>query len=118
MRVLLEVSRFEAADAEALYAAARAVDWRAWLNADTTLSVSADVSDNQALHHSGFAALKVKDAVVDALRDAVGARPNVSPRDPATFGSALLVMIIVSLAACLVPARRAMHIDPVRALRN
>lgn len=43
---------------------------------------------------------------------------KVSPRDPATFGVALLVMIIVSLAACLVPARRAMHTDPVQALRN
>ena len=32
--------------------------------------------------HSGFAALKVKDAVVDALRDTLGARPDVDPDDP------------------------------------
>jgi len=82
MRVLLEVARFEAPDADALYAGTRAVDWGAWLNAGTTLSVSADVSDNLALHHSGFAALKVKDAIVDALRDTLGVRPNVNPRDP------------------------------------
>lgn len=43
---------------------------------------------------------------------------KVSPRDPATFASALLVMIIVSLVACLVPARRAIHTDPLQALRN
>jgi macrolide transport system ATP-binding/permease protein len=43
---------------------------------------------------------------------------KVSPRDPATFASALLVMIMVSLLACLVPAWRAMHTDPVQALRN
>jgi 23S rRNA G2445 N2-methylase RlmL len=82
MRVLLEVGRFSADDADGLYAGARAVDWRAWLTPRTTLAVSADVSDAPALRHSGFAALKVKDAVVDALRDALGARPDVNPRDP------------------------------------
>ena len=82
MRVLVEVGRFEAFDADGLYAGARAVDWGTWLTARTTLAVAADVSDAPELRHSGFAALKVKDAVVDALRDAVGARPNVNPRDP------------------------------------
>jgi 23S rRNA G2445 N2-methylase RlmL len=82
MRVLVELGRFPAATADELYAGARAIDWRPWLTERTTLAVAADVSDNPALHHSGFAALKVKDAVVDALRDAVGARPNVDPRDP------------------------------------
>lgn len=82
MRVLLEVSRFAADDADGLYAGARAVDWKAWMTTRTTLAVSADVSDVPALRHSGFAALKVKDAVVDALRDALGARPDVNPRSP------------------------------------
>jgi putative N6-adenine-specific DNA methylase len=82
MRVLLEVGRFTAADADSLYAGTRAIDWKSWMTARTTLSVSADVSDVPALRHSGFAALKVKDAVVDALRDALGARPDVNPRNP------------------------------------
>jgi len=43
---------------------------------------------------------------------------KVSPRDPLTFGSALAVMTIASLAACLIPAWRAMRIDPMRALRS
>ena len=34
------------------------------------------------LTHSGYAALKVKDAVVDTLRDKLGARPDVDPKDP------------------------------------
>ncbi len=82
MRVLLEVGRFEVGDADSLYAGTRSVDWRTWMTAHTTLAVAADVSDAPDLRHSGFAALKVKDAVVDALRDALGARPNVNPRDP------------------------------------
>ena len=82
MRVLMELGRFDASSAEALYAGARALDWTPWLTTRTTLAVSADVSDNPALHHTGFAALKVKDAVVDALRDTLGGRPDVNPRDP------------------------------------
>jgi predicted permease len=42
---------------------------------------------------------------------------NVSPRDPLAFGSALIVMTIVALVACFLPAWRATRIDPVRALR-
>ncbi len=43
---------------------------------------------------------------------------HVSPRDPLSFGSAFLVMSIVSLAACFLPAWRASRTDPVRALRE
>jgi putative N6-adenine-specific DNA methylase len=82
MRVLLELGRFPAGDAAALYAGARGLDWRAWLDTRSTLAVSADVSDTPELTHSGFAALKVKDGVVDALREALGARPDVDARDP------------------------------------
>ncbi len=43
---------------------------------------------------------------------------KVSPRDPLTFASAVAIMTTASLIACVIPARRAMRIDPVRALRN
>ncbi len=81
MRVLLELSRFPAADADALYAGSREVEWSEWLTARTTLAVEASVASS-GITHSGFAALKVKDAVVDALRDRLGARPDVEPKDP------------------------------------
>jgi predicted permease len=42
---------------------------------------------------------------------------KVSPRDPVSFGVALVVMITVAFIACFLPARRATRIDPVRALR-
>jgi putative ABC transport system permease protein len=43
---------------------------------------------------------------------------KVSPRDPVAFGSALIVLTVVALIACFLPARRATRIDPVQALRN
>jgi len=43
---------------------------------------------------------------------------KVSPRDPLAFASALVVMTVASLAACLLPAWRATRTDPVRALRD
>ena len=42
---------------------------------------------------------------------------QVSPRDPMAFIAAAAVLLLVSLAACLVPARRATQVDPTEALR-
>ena len=43
---------------------------------------------------------------------------QVNPYDPLAFGSAFVVMAIASVAACFLPAWRAMRTDPVRALRD
>jgi putative ABC transport system permease protein len=43
---------------------------------------------------------------------------GVTATDPATFAFVLLAVLIVSLAACYVPARRALRIDPIHALRS
>jgi macrolide transport system ATP-binding/permease protein len=43
---------------------------------------------------------------------------QVSPRDPAAFGSALVIMALAAWAACLAPAWRAARTEPVRALRG
>jgi putative ABC transport system permease protein len=42
---------------------------------------------------------------------------GVTPHDPLTFGSAGLVLAVVALAACYIPAGKAMNVDPVVALR-
>jgi putative N6-adenine-specific DNA methylase len=81
MRVLLEVATFPAPDRDGLYEGARAVAWGEWLTPKQTFAVEASVS-SATLTHSGFAALVVKDAVVDVLRAAAGDRPDVDPKDP------------------------------------
>jgi ABC-type antimicrobial peptide transport system permease subunit len=43
---------------------------------------------------------------------------NISPHDPLTFAAVVSAIVAVGIVACLVPARRAVRVEPMVALRH
>jgi 23S rRNA (guanine2069-N7)-methyltransferase / 23S rRNA (guanine2445-N2)-methyltransferase len=80
-RVFLELAQFVARDAQEFYAAVRGIDWTQHLAPGATLACDFSGS-HPAITHTHFGALKLKDGIVDALRAATGARPDVSAARP------------------------------------
>lgn len=81
LRILHPLGEFDAPDGDALYEGVRAIEWAPFLTPRQTLAVRATVRDS-GLTHSGFVALRTKDAIVDRIRDRVGSRPSVNVDDP------------------------------------
>ncbi|MDA8429020.1 MAG: THUMP domain-containing protein [Geobacteraceae bacterium] len=80
-RVLVQLTVFPCATPAELYAGVHAIDWVKYVTPDMTLAVDCSLRDS-ALTHSGFVALKTKDAIVDRIREACGSRPNVDTTAP------------------------------------
>ncbi|MCB9761522.1 MAG: hypothetical protein H6739_16885 [Alphaproteobacteria bacterium] len=80
-RVLLPLAQVYAADARSLYAEVRRGPWLDHLGPDSTLAVHF-VGTSPAIRSSHFGALKVKDAIVDVLRERTGRRPSVDLDNP------------------------------------
>ncbi|MEN5035101.1 bifunctional 23S rRNA (guanine(2069)-N(7))-methyltransferase RlmK/23S rRNA (guanine(2445)-N(2))-methyltransferase RlmL [Pseudomonas sp. TWI929] len=80
-RVLLVLKRFSMKNADDLYDGVHAVDWADHLAADGTLAVEFS-GHGSGIDNTHFGALKVKDAIVDKLRNREGLRPSVEKIDP------------------------------------
>ena len=80
-RVLWPLAEFDCGDEQALYDGVAAIDWAGHLDPAGTLLVDAHVSGS-AITHERFAAQRVKDAVVDRLRERFGVRPSVDVEHP------------------------------------
>ncbi|MGI5869662.1 MAG: THUMP domain-containing class I SAM-dependent RNA methyltransferase [Kiritimatiellia bacterium] len=74
-RVLYTLDRFRARNAGQLYANLVEIPWERYLDANGYFSVDRAV-DNPTILDTQYAALKVKDAVVDRMRAACGRRPD------------------------------------------
>jgi len=80
-RILLPIARFPAGDAQALYAGGQKIAWETHMNPDDSFAVACS-QQRAKIQHTGFAALKLKDALVDRFRDRTGRRPPVDTRQP------------------------------------
>jgi putative N6-adenine-specific DNA methylase len=79
--VLAPLLTFDCHSDRYLYKTARSLPWSELLSLDTTFAIAANVS-NSRIRHSQYAALKLKDAIVDQFRENCGERPNVEPQQP------------------------------------
>ncbi|PIS28927.1 MAG: RNA methyltransferase [Candidatus Marinimicrobia bacterium CG08_land_8_20_14_0_20_45_22] len=80
-RILAPLISFNCHSTDYLYKVAKSVDWTTLFRVDQTFAVFASVA-NSHITHSQYAALKVKDAIVDCFREKFGSRPNVEPVTP------------------------------------
>ena len=74
----------------------------------------------RSFHDVGLAALGIAVGVVAALGLTKGIADllyGVSPTDPATFAGVAVFLLAVVLLACLIPAYRATHVDPLTSMR-
>ncbi|TWH63909.1 23S rRNA m(2)G-2445 methyltransferase [Azomonas agilis] len=80
-RVLLVLRRFAVASAEQLYQEIQSIDWADHLEIQGSLAIEF-TGRGAGIDNTHFGALKVKDAIVDQLRDDQGRRPNVDKLNP------------------------------------
>jgi 23S rRNA (guanine2445-N2)-methyltransferase / 23S rRNA (guanine2069-N7)-methyltransferase len=80
-RILLRLKTFPANSPEELYDHVRSFPWDEHLTPDHTIAVDC-VVNNSTITHSHYAALKVKDGVVDFFRDTTGERPSIQTDRP------------------------------------
>jgi putative N6-adenine-specific DNA methylase len=98
-RILWRVAEFGYAGEDDLYEAARKVDWLRLFAVERTLRVNVS-AQKSPLKSLDFATLRIKDAVCDRFRDALGSRPSVDRANPQ-----------VRVHAFLEAARGALYLD-------
>ena len=80
-RVLWPMVDGEYRDERDLYDLGRRINWSEWITPDETIRVDV-TAQRSPLQSLNFAALRIKDAVCDVMRDMAGARPSVDTRFP------------------------------------
>ncbi|MFL6696968.1 MAG: class I SAM-dependent RNA methyltransferase [Vitreoscilla sp.] len=80
-RVLWPMVDGDYRDEHDLYELGRRINWSEWITPDETIRVDV-TAQRSPLQSLNFAALRIKDAVCDVMRDMAGARPSVDTRFP------------------------------------
>ena len=81
IKILKPIAHFKAQSADDVYEEIKKIDWTEYLDNDRTFAVDSVVFSEE-FRHSKFVSYKVKDAIVDQLREKTGSRPNISVANP------------------------------------
>ncbi|MCP5061490.1 MAG: hypothetical protein GY936_03395 [Ignavibacteriae bacterium] len=81
LRILKPIHKFDAINTDQLYRNVQKYDWTKLISVDDTFAIDS-VVHSQYFKHSKYAALKMKDAIVDQIRYEKGKRPNIDIEDP------------------------------------
>ena len=99
-RVLVRVAHQPYRSEDDIYAAAHQVAWEIWFTPAQSMKVEI-TAQHSPLKSLNFAALRVKDAVCDRLRDKCGDRPNIDTSWPDVRVFAHLTADWVTIYICL-----------------
>ncbi len=80
-RILKPLFSFNAQNPDQLYRKIKEFNWNSIITSDDTIVID-PVINSRYFTHSKYAALKVKDAIVDHIRETKGKRPNVDINNP------------------------------------
>ena len=81
LSVLVPVKEFFIKSPDDLYRKCMQAEWDKYMNVDNSFSVS-PVVHSQLFNHTGYAGLRLKDAVADYFRKSCGKRPDVNQANP------------------------------------
>ena len=80
-RLLFPIKEFSAETKDQLYKCIKLIKWENIISPEDNFAISAKISKSE-IHNERFAALVVKDALVDYFRDLTGKRPDVEKNQP------------------------------------
>ena len=106
-RVMVNLLEFPAEDANDIYNNVRAFDWSSIISPKRTMCID-HVSFSQKLGDSDYIALKVKDDIMDQLREKIDATPRLSDDNPDVLVNvhATDERVTVSIDSCGAPLNR------------
>ncbi len=81
IKILKPIAEFRVMGEDDLYRRAQRINWRKYMDVNTTFAINATVS-GPTFTHSQYVSFKTKDAIVDKFRKEENTRPNVDTKHP------------------------------------
>ena len=96
-RVLAPLKTFNCHSDKYLYIVGQQINWEDFINPEQTLAIFANVHQSK-INHTKYAALRLKDAIVDYFRDRDGKRPSIDTRNPDLWVSVYIEKNIATIS--------------------